>query len=136
MIEQKEIVLKSMRRGFHIITDEIVRALPALPQTGMLNIFCKHTSCGLALCESWDPAVRDDLKTIWKKMVPENDPDYTHVLEGPDDMPSHAKSILTGVSITIPITKGRLNMGTWQGIQFAEFRNDGGPRHLVLTIYG
>ena len=84
----------------------------------------------------WDPDVREDMKTIFQKLVPENVPVYRHVLEGSDDMPSHAKSVLTGVSLTIPITDGRLNMGSWQGIQFAEFRDDGGPRKLVLTVYG
>lgn len=125
-----------MSRGFNIITRDVVAALPTLPKVGMLNLFCKHTSCGLALCESWDPDVREDMKTIFRKLVPENAPEYRHVLEGSDDMPSHAKSVLTGVSLTIPITDGKLNMGTWQGIQFAEFRDDGGSRRLVLTVYG
>jgi secondary thiamine-phosphate synthase enzyme len=136
MIKQVELTLPAMSRGFHIITDKILKALPMLPETGMLNIFCVHTSCGLALCESWDPAVRQDLRTIFDTLVPEDNPRYTHVLEGSDDMPSHAKSVLTGSSLTIPITHRRLNMGTWQGIQLAEFRDEGGPRHLVLTVYG
>lgn len=136
MINQKEMTLRPMSRGFHIITREVLKALPILPKVGMLNVFCKHTSCGLALCESWNPDVREDMKTIFQKLVPENVPVYRHVLEGSDDMPSHAKSVLTGVSLTIPITDGRLNMGSWQGIQFAEFRDDGGPRKLVLTVYG
>lgn len=134
MITQKEITLPAMCRGFHIITPYIEKAIE-MPETGLLNVFCQHTSCGLALCESWDPAVRYDLNNIFNKLVPENEPYYTHVLEGSDDMPSHAKSILTGASLTIPITRHKLNMGTWQGIQLAEFRDNGGPRTLILTIY-
>lgn len=136
MIKQIELTLRPMTRGFHLITHEVEEALPALPKTGMLNVFVKHTSCGLALCENWDPSVRADMHHIFRKLAPENDPAYEHTLEGPDDMPSHAKSILSGVSLNIPITDGRLNLGTWQGIWFGEYRNHGGARQLVLTVIG
>ena len=125
-----------MSRGFHLITREILQQLPALPKTGIMNIFCKHTSCGLSINENYDPDVRKDLETIFNHLVPENRPDYTHTLEGSDDMPAHAKSVLTGVSLTIPITGGHLNLGTWQGIYFNEFRDYGGTRELVITVIG
>ncbi len=125
-----------MRRGCHLITAEIERNLPRpLPETGMLNVFVKHTSCGLSINENADPSVRRDLDAIFDRMVPENAPYYEHIFEGADDMPAHAKSTLAGVSLTIPITNGRLNLGTWQGIYFCEFRDHGGPRSIVLTIY-
>ena len=111
MVQQIEITLKPKRRGFHLVTSEIVSQLPKLPKTGIVNIFTKHTSCGLSINENCDPDVRID-------------------------MPAHAKSTLSGVSITIPITDGRLNLGTWQGIYFCEFRNYGGSRELVVTIIG
>lgn len=125
-----------MRRGCHLITAEIERNLPRpLPEAGMLNVFVKHTSCGLSINENADPSVRRDLDAIFDRMVPENAPYYEHIFEGADDMPAHAKSTLAGVSLTIPITNGRLNLGTWQGIYFCEFRDHGGPRSIVLTIY-
>ncbi len=136
MVQQIEITLKARSRGFHLVTDEIVRQLPQLPRTGIINIFCKHTSCGLSINEICDPDVRVDMETIFNRLVPENQPYYEHTLEGADDMPAHAKSTLTGASITIPITNGLLNMGTWQGIYFCEFRNYGGARKLVITIMG
>jgi len=125
-----------MSRGFHLITRDIVKALPQLPKTGLLNLFVKHTSCGLAINENADPDVRGDLNGIFNRLVPENQPFYEHTLEGSDDMPSHAKSVITGVSLTIPITAGRLNLGTWQGIYLCEFRNYGGARRIVATIIG
>lgn len=125
-----------MRRGCHLITAEIERNLPRpFPEAGMLNVFVKHTSCGLSINENADPSVRRDLDAIFDRMVPENAPYYEHIFEGADDMPAHAKSTLAGVSLTIPITNGRLNLGTWQGIYFCEFRDHGGPRSIVLTIY-
>ena len=120
MIQQVEITLKPVPRGFHLVTGEILRQLPNLPKTGLMNIFVKHTSCGLSINENCDPDVRDDMETIFNRLVPENRPDYLHTLEGADDMPAHAKSVLSGVSLTIPITNGRLNMGTWQGIYLNE----------------
>ena len=136
MVQQLEITLKPKRRGFHLVTSEIVSQLPKLPKTGIVNIFTKHTSCGLSINENCDPDVRVDMETIFNRLVPENRPEYEHTLEGADDMPAHAKSTLSGVGITIPITDGRLNLGTWQGIYFCEFRNYGGSRDLVVTIIG
>ena len=136
MIQQVEITLKPVPRGFHLVTGEILRQLPNLPKTGLMNIFVKHTSCGLSINENCDPDVRDDMETIFNRLVPENRPDYLHTLEGTDDMPAHAKSVLSGVSLTIPITNGRLNMGTWQGIYLNEYRSYGGARKLVVTILG
>lgn len=136
MVQQVEITLPPMPRGFHLITGELVRQLPRLPKTGIVNIFCKHTSCGLGINENADPDVRTDMETIFNRLVPENQPEYEHTFEGADDMPAHAKSVLSGVSLTIPVTNGRLNMGTWQGIYFCEYRNRGGARRLVVTIIG
>jgi secondary thiamine-phosphate synthase enzyme len=136
MVQQIEITLTPKRRGFHLVTNEIMRQLPQLPKTGIINIFCKHTSCGLSINENADPDVRVDMETIFNRLVPENRPEYEHTLEGADDMPAHAKSTLSGVSLTIPITNGHLNMGTWQGIYFCEYRNYGGARDLVVTIIG
>lgn len=127
--------LKSGGRGFHLITNEVIDALPGLPGEGLLNVFIQHSSAGLSINENADSTVRDDFETVLNKLVPENDPDYKHTLEGLDDMPAHIKSSLMGVSLTIPITNGRLNLGIWQGIYLCEFRDDGGPRRLVLTIY-
>ena len=135
MIQQIEITLTPKPRGFHLVTSEIMRQLPKLPKTGIINIFCKHTSCGLSINENADPDVRVDMETIFNRLVPERRPEYEHTLEGDDDMPAHAKSSLFGVSITIPITDGHLNLGTWQGIYLCEFRDYGGPRSIVATIY-
>ena len=111
MIQQIEITLQPKSRGFHLVTGEIMRQLPKLPKTGIINIFCKHTSCGLSINENADPDVRVDMETIFNRLVPENRPEYEHTMEGADDMPAHAKSTLSGVSLTIPITNGHLNMG-------------------------
>jgi secondary thiamine-phosphate synthase enzyme len=136
MIFQKEIRLDPYPRGFHLITSEIQSSLPELPQKGLLSILIKHTSAGITLNENADPSVRTDLKNFITKLIPENDPVYTHTLEGPDDMPAHIKSSLFGQSLTIPITNSRLNLGTWQGIYLCEFRNRGGGRKLVITVMG
>ena len=136
MIRQKEFTLTAKRRGCHIVTREILDNLPKpLPKTGMFNLFVKHTSCALTINENADPDVRSDMEKILNRMVKENEPYYDHVLEGADDMPAHAKCSLFGVSITIPITDGRLNLGTWQGVYLCEFRDYGGPRSIVATIY-
>lgn len=125
-----------MRRGCHLITDLIARQLPGdMPRTGLLNIFVRHTSCGLTINENADPDVRYDLDNILDHLVPENQPYYEHTMEGPDDMPAHAKSTLAGVSLTIPVVDGRLGLGTWQGIYLCEFRDYGGERSIILTIY-
>ena len=136
MIQQIEFRLPAMRRGCHLITGEITRRLPnPLPDSGLLNVFVKHTSCGLTINENADPDVRSDMDRILDNLVPENEPYYNHTMEGADDMPVHAKSSLMGVSLTIPITNGRLNLGIWQGIYLCEFRDYGGERTIVLTVY-
>lgn len=116
MLEQIEIKLSPRKRGFHLITNELTSLLPKLPKKGLLNLFIKHTSCALSINENADPDVRLDLETVFNKMVPENAPYYMHTLEGSDDMPAHVKSVVVGTSLSIPITNGRLNLGTWQGI--------------------
>lgn len=136
MVSQTEIILTGYNRGFHLITHEIVSRISSLPDKGLLNLFVKHTSCALSVCENWDPEVRGDLERIYDHLIPERQSYYQHTLEGDDDMPAHAKSVLTGTSINIPITGGRLNLGTWQGIYLCEFRNDPSPRHLVATVMG
>jgi secondary thiamine-phosphate synthase enzyme len=136
MIKQVEIVLPEFRRGFHLITRYITDTLPALPQTGLLHVFIKHTSAGLTINENADPTVRADFENVFNRLVPENQSYYEHTLEGRDDLPAHIKSTLAGPSITIPISHGMLNMGTWQGIYLCEFRNYGGPRALVITLTG
>lgn len=136
MIQQIEFTLTPKSRGCHLITREIWEHLPKpLPQTGLLNLFVKHTSCALSINENADPDVRLDMENIFNHLVQENEPYYEHTLEGADDMPAHAKSSLVGVSLTIPITEGHLNLGTWQGIYLCEFRNYGGPRKVVATLY-
>ena len=135
MITQKEIALPPLRRGFHNIDGVIAKALAPLPETGLVNIFCKHTSAGLMINENADPDVQVDLATLLERVAPENDPAYIHTMEGPDDMPSHFKSAILGHTITVPITNGRMNLGTWQSVFFCEFRNRGGNRRLVLTVY-
>ena len=136
MIQQTEFKLKAKHRGCHLITGEIIDNLPMpLPKVGLLNLFVKHTSCALSINENADPDVRSDMEKIMNHIVKENEPYYDHVFEGADDMPAHAKSSLFGVSITIPITNGRLNLGTWQGIYLCEFRDYGGARSIVATIY-
>ena len=137
MIQQTEFTLTARRRGCHLVTQEIMACLPRpLPEKGLLNLFVKHTSCALSINENAEPDVRADMEKIMNHIVRENEPYYDHVLEGADDMPAHAKSSLFGVSITIPITDGRPNLGTWQGIYLCEFRNYGGPRRIVATIFG
>ena len=136
MIDQIEFSLRPQPRGIHLSTAEIIRRLPDLPRKGLLNLLIKHTSAALALNENADPDVRRDLATIFDRLVPEDAPYYLHTDEGPDDMPAHAKSVIVGPSLTIPITGGRLNLGTWQGIYLCEFRNHGGPRKIVATIIG
>ena len=135
MIQQVEIILPLFKRGYHLITNLIYSELKNIPQTGMLNIFIKHSSAALSINENADPSVRVDFESFINKLIPENDPCYSHIYEGEDDMPAHIKSSLFGPSLTIPISNGRLNLGTWQGIYLCEFRNHGGARKLVLTVY-
>lgn len=134
MIQQIEIELRERRRGYHLITADIEGSLK-LPKNGLLNLFMKHTSAGLSINENADPSVRVDFETIFNKLIPEDDPDYAHIMEGSDDMPAHIKSSLIGVSITIPIVNYRLALGIWQGIYLCEFRNHGGARRILATIY-
>lgn len=136
MIQQVEITLRPHVRGFHLVTEEIVRQLPPLPQTGLLNLFIQHTSAALSINENCDPDVRDDMEQIFNRLIRERESWYTHTLEGWDDMPAHAKSTMIGVSLSVPVTRGQLNLGAWQGIYLCEFRNHGGPRRIVATIIG
>lgn len=136
MIEQTLFRLQAKRRGYHLVTREIMDHLPKpLPNTGLLNLFVQHTSCALSINENADPDVRSDMEKIMNHVVKENEPYYDHTLEGLDDMPAHAKCSLFGISLTIPITNGKLNLGTWQGIYLCEFRDYGGTRSIVATIY-
>lgn len=135
MIQQKEITLPAFRRGYHLITSLIQKELPELPEKGLLHILIKHTSAGITLNENADPTVRSDFESFISKMIPEGDPVYEHTLEGRDDMPAHLKSSVIGAEVTIPVTGKRLNLGTWQGIYFCEFRNSSGRRRMVLTLY-
>ncbi len=137
MTQQFEFTLSEKRRGCHLVTQEVLQHLSGhLPETGLLNLFVKHTSCALSINENADPDVRGDMEQILNHLVPENAPYYDHTLEGADDMPAHAKCSMFGVSLTIPITHGRLNLGTWQGIYLCEFRNYGGARRVVATVMG
>ncbi|MCV9388578.1 secondary thiamine-phosphate synthase enzyme YjbQ [Reichenbachiella ulvae] len=135
---QKEITLSAYRRGFHLVTHEILEQFPELSQIriGIFQAFIKHTSASLTINENADPTVRQDFESHINEMVPENAPYYRHTYEGPDDMPAHIKASLMGSSVSIPITNGRLNMGTWQGIYLCEHRDYGGSRRLVLTAMG
>ena len=135
---QKQIRLKPRARGFHLVTNEIVQQLPELNdiKIGIVNIFVQHTSASLTLNENADPTVRQDFEDYFNHCVPENAPYYRHMDEGSDDLPAHLKSSLLGCNLTIPVTNGRLNLGTWQGIYLCEHRNQGGSRNLVVTING
>ena len=135
---QKEISLNPRPRGFHLITNEILQNLQEIGDIsiGTMEIFIKHTSASLTINEDADPTVRDDFESHFNQIVPENAPYYKHTIEGPDDMPSHLKSSILGSSVTIPITNGTLNLGTWQGIYLCEHRNHGSSRSIVLTLTG
>ena len=134
MVTQVEFGLMHKKRGFHLITDEILMNLPRLPSVGLINLFIKHTSAALTLNENADTDVRTDLEAIFNKLVREREPFYEHNMEGDDDMPAHAKTTVAGVNLSIPITGGHINLGTWQGIYLCEFRNNGGSRRIVATI--
>ena len=135
---QKEISLKPRGRGFHLVTDEVVSQLPELKniKTGLMHILIKHTSSSITLNENYDPDVRSDMEKYFNRTVKENEPWYDHNSEGSDDMPAHIKSTLIGSSLNIPITNGKLNLGTWQGIYLCEHRNRAGSRSVVVTILG
>lgn len=135
---QKGISLQAKSRGFHLITDEILSQLPELAQinTGLCHVFLQHTSASLTINENADPTVRTDMESHLNCMVPENAAYYQHTYEGPDDMPAHIKSSLLGVNLSIPVTKGRLALGTWQGIYLGEHRDHGGSRRVLITLQG
>ena len=135
---QREITLAPRPRGFHLVTDEVVRALPELRQcaAGLLHVFICHTSASLTLNENASPDVRGDFERHFGRMVPENQPYYRHTLEGPDDLPAHIKASLLGSGVLIPVRAGRLALGTWQGLYLGEHRDRGGPRRLVATLLG
>ncbi|MDX1627408.1 MAG: secondary thiamine-phosphate synthase enzyme YjbQ [Fulvivirga sp.] len=137
-IYQTEKLLQARSRGFHLITDEILSAMPEIKNInkGQLTVFIKHTSASLTINENADPTVRHDFEAHMNEMVPENAPYYKHTLEGPDDMPAHIKASMMGSTITIPITGGSLNLGTWQGIYLCEHRNHGSSRKVVITAIG
>ena len=135
MIKQFKISLRPFKRGYHLITSDILSEVGNLPETGLMNIFIKHTSAALTINENADPSVRVDFETTMNNIVPDGAPYFTHIFEGDDDMSAHIKSSMLGVSLTIPITNHRLNLGTWQGIYLCEFRNHSGARKLVVTIY-
>jgi len=135
---QKEIVLKPRVRGFHLVTDEIMEQLPEIKKIriGIAYFLIKHTSASITINENYDPDVRSDMNKYFDRSVKENESWYEHTSEGPDDMPAHIKSTIIGTSLTIPITNGKLNLGTWQGIYLCEHRNHGGSRKIVATITG
>ncbi|MBP6787526.1 MAG: secondary thiamine-phosphate synthase enzyme YjbQ [Candidatus Promineofilum sp.] len=135
---QKELILAARPRGFHLITREIVAQLPEIGRfaIGLAHLFIRHTSAALALNENADPTVRADMEAYFNRLAPENAAYYRHTSEGPDDMPAHLKAVLLGSSLTIPISAGRLALGTWQGIYLCEHRDDGGPRRVVVTLTG
>jgi len=135
---QKEIRLQSRPRGFHLVTDELLRALPELREfkVGMMNIFIQHTSASLTLNENADPTVRQDFESFFNRAVPEDEPYYRHRAEGSDDLPAHIKSSLLGSSLNIPVSNGRPALGTWQGIYLCEHRDHGGSRRIVVTVQG
>ena len=136
MWNQKEILLRPRERGIHLVTNEILQELSPLPEVGLLNLFIKHTSAALSVNENADPDVRVDMEYILDNLVPYVNPHYIHTAEGPDDASSHTKTSLIGPSLTIPITRGRLNLGTWQGIYLLEFREYKSARHIIATITG
>lgn len=137
-IYQQTLQLRERKRGFHLISNEITHALPQITElnAGICQVFIQHTSASLTVNENADPTVRQDFEMYFNKTVPENDPDYRHDDEGPDDMPAHLKAAMLGSSVTIPIHNGQLALGTWQGIYLCEHRNYGGPRKLVITAWG
>lgn len=135
---QKEMKLPAFKRGFHLITNTVLENLPEIKklQTGMFHVFIKHTSASLTINENADPTVRSDFESHINVMVPENAPYYVHTFEGADDMPAHIKASLMGSSVQIPVTNGRLNLGTWQGIYLCEHRDRAVGRNLVITVFG
>ena len=136
MAVQTTFTLSPRARGYHVITREVVARLPPLPEVGILHLFIQHTSAAITINESADPDVLVDFESVFNHLVPENLPFLVHTMEGPDDMPAHIKAAMIGHSVTVPITGGRLNLGTWQGLYLCEFRNRASGRRLVATVYG
>lgn len=134
MTQQYELTIPAHKKGFHLITHDVLKAIPNLPEKGLLHVFILHTSAGLAVNENADPTVREDLDNSFDILAPENQPFYKHTVEGPDDMPAHIKSILVGSSVSIPVSGGKLKLGTWQGIYLCEFRENATPRKIVVTV--
>ena len=135
MIKHISFSLDACTRGYHVITQEILKQLPPLPESGLLNVFIHHTSAAITINEAADPDVLVDFESVFNYIVPENLPFLVHTMEGPDDMPAHIKAAMIGHSVQIPIINGKLALGTWQGIYLCEFRNRGGRRNLTATIY-
>jgi secondary thiamine-phosphate synthase enzyme len=137
-IYQQALQLRERRRGFHLITTDVVQAIPVISEikTGMCQVFIQHTSASLTINENADPTVRMDFEMYFNKVVPEHDPDYRHDEEGADDMPAHLKAAMLGTSVMLPIRNGKLALGTWQGIYLCEHRNFGGSRKLMITVWG
>ncbi len=135
---QETIQLRPRGRGFHLVTPEILQQLPQLGEIrrGLCHLFLQHTSASLAINENADPDVRVDLESFVNRLAPENAPYFLHTTEGPDDMPAHIKAVLIGTELTVPVTKGRLNLGTWQGVYLCEHRDRGGARRLIATVQG
>ncbi|MCG8613443.1 MAG: secondary thiamine-phosphate synthase enzyme YjbQ [Pseudomonadales bacterium] len=135
---QREVKLRPYPRGFHLVTEEIIRQFPEINRVnvGVFHVFIKHTSASLTINENADPTVRQDFEQFFNRCIPENEPYYIHTYEGPDDLPAHLKSSVLGSNLTIPVTDGHLNMGTWQGIYLCEHRNRASGRSLVLTLMG
>ena len=135
---QKTISLTPKRRGFHLVTREVLEQVPELAaiNVGLMTVFIQHTSASLTINENADPTVREDFENYFTRLAPENEPYYKHNDEGPDDLPAHLKASILGSNITLPISDGRLNIGIWQGIYLCEHRNSGGARRLVVTIHG
>jgi secondary thiamine-phosphate synthase enzyme len=135
---QREITLRARPRGFHLVTREVLEALPELEdvQAGLLHLFIRHTSASLTLNENASPDVRDDFESYLNEAVPEDAPYWTHTAEGPDDMPAHIKASLLGPSLSLPVSRGRLALGTWQGVYLCEHRDHGGARSLLATLHG
>ena len=138
MWHQREIRLRARPRGFHLVTREVLEALPELAevQAGLLHLFIRHTSASLTLNENASPDVRDDFEAYFNASVPEDAPYWTHTFEGPDDMPAHIKASLLGPSLSLPVSSGRLALGTWQGVYLCEHRDRGGARSLLATLHG
>lgn len=135
MIQHIELTLPEYPRGFHLITDEILKSVGELPKNGILHLFIKHTSAGLTINENADATVREDFANSLDRLVKEREPFYRHTIEGDDDMPAHIKASLVGFAVSVPIANHRLDLGVWQGIYLCEFRNQGGRRNLIATLY-